>query len=325
MTNNVTFPPPPATLTGDVISINRFLKDPIWVLRALRTISEQMFIANKVLTGQIWTESGTVGYEQNENIYADNSPQPVAPGGEYPLTTTGTGPASLANTVNWGNDSLITDASISRQRYPVVARAFTKLANSHVQKIDSIALSAIASAVTQSTAAISSWATNGASNYIMRDIMRAYANIINLKQGYMPDTVLLDTITFANVTSDDKILQLLPREVPGVGNSPVLAGWDSPYMKRIGGFTFLGSPNLPVTGVATLFDSKVFGTFADEKQVAPGYVMSTGKDGLPDADGLQVKTIRDDNRDSWRIRARRITTPIILESRAAWSITGVNA
>ncbi|MFD6357938.1 phage major capsid protein [Nocardia tengchongensis] len=324
MTGNVTFAPSPATLSGDIIAINRFLKDPLWVMRALRTITEQMFIANKVLTSQMWTESGTVGYEQNENIYADNSPQPVAPGAEYPITTTGTGPASMANVVNWGQDSIITDASISRQKFDVVGRAFTKLANGHVQKIDSVALSAVASAVTQNTAALSSWAGTGAAPAILRDIMRAFANIVNLKQGYMPDTVLLDTTTFANVVSDDKLAALLPREVPGVSNSPVLAGWDSAYMKRIGGFTFLGSPNLPVAGVATLLDSKVFGGFTDEKQAAPGYVMSTGKDGMPDADGLQVKTIRKDDTDSWRIRCRRITVPVVLEPRAAWQITGVN-
>ncbi|MFE3229335.1 hypothetical protein [Nocardia sp. NPDC059228] len=324
MTGNVTFAPTPATLTGDVISINRFLKDPIWVMRALRTITEQMFIANKILTAQLWTESGTVGYQQNENIYADNSPQPVAPGAEYPTTTTGTGTASMANTINWGQDSVITDASISRQKFDVVGRAFTKLANSHVQKIDSVGLSAAASAVTQNTGAIASWAGTGATPMIFRDIMRAYASLINLKQGYMPDTLLMDTVTYANVVSDDKLMALLPREIPGFSNAPVQSGWDSPYMKRIGGFTFLGSPNLPVAGVATLLDSKVFGGFTDEKQPAPGYVMSTGKDGLPDADGLQVKTIREDTTDSWRIRCRRITVPIVLEPRAAWQITGVN-
>lgn len=325
MSGSTTFPPAPATLSGDILSINRFLNNPLWVMRALRTITEQMFISNKILTSQMWTDSGTVGYEQNESIYADNAPQPIAPGGEYPLTTTGTGPASMANTINWGQDAQITDASISRQNYDVVGRAFTKLANSHVQKIDSVALSAVASAVTQNTAALSSWAGTGAAPAILRDIMRAYAALINLKQGYMPDTVLVDTVTFANVVSDDKLAALLPREVPGLKDAPVVAGWESAYMKRIGGFTFIGSPNLPVNGVATLLDSKVLGGFSDEKQAAPGYVMSTGKDGMPDTDGLQVKTIREDKTDAWRIRCRRITVPIVVESHAAWQITGVNA
>ncbi|MFD9614925.1 hypothetical protein ACFWWS_36725, partial [Streptomyces sp. NPDC059083] len=189
MTGNTTFPPAPPTLSGDILSINRFLNDPLWVLRTLRTISEQMFVSSRILTGQQWTESGSVAYEQNETIYADNSPQSVAPGGEYPLTTTGTGPASMTNTVKWGQDALIFDEAISRQKYDVVNRKFTKLANSHVQKVDSVALSAVASAVTQNTAALASWAGTGTTPYILRDLMRAFANIVNLKQGYMPDTV----------------------------------------------------------------------------------------------------------------------------------------
>lgn len=321
MSGSTTFPPSPPVLSGDILQINRFLNDPLWVLRSLRTISEQMFISNKILTSQLWTESGSVGYEQTESIYADNSPQAVPPGGEYPLTTTGTGPASMANTVKWGQDSEIEDEAISRQKYDVVNRKFTKLANSHVQKVDSVALSAVASSVTQTTAAAASWAGTGSTPVILRDLMRAFANILALKQGYLPDTVLVGLTTFANVVSDDKLANLLPREVPGVGNVPTTAGWDSPYMRRIGGFNFVTSPNLPTTGVATLLDSKVFGAMVDERVPGPGYVMSDD----PGADGVQVKTMRQEKTDGWRIRCRRITVPIILEPRAAWSITGVDA
>ncbi|KZM70763.1 hypothetical protein [Nocardia terpenica] len=321
MSGNPPSPPSPPTLSGDVLSINRFLNDPLWVLRSLRTISDQMFVSNKILTSQLWTESGSVGYEQTESIYADNTPQPVPPGGEYPVTTTGTGPASMANTVKWGQDSEISDESISRQRYDVVNRKFTKLANSHVLKVDSIALSAVASAITQTTAALASWAGTGATPAILRDLMRAFANILALKQGYMPDTVLVGLTTFANIVSDDRLANLLPREVPGVRDSNVAAGWDSPFMRRIGGFTFVTSPNLPTTGTAFLLDAKVFGAFVDERVPAPGYVASDD----PGADGIQVKTMREERTDAWRIRCRRITVPIILEPRAAWAITGVDA
>lgn len=321
MSGSTTFPPAPATLSGDILQINRFLKDPLWVLRALRTISEQLFVSNRILTGQQFTESGSVAYEQNESIFADNVPKPILPGGEYPLTTTGTGPASMANTVKWGQDSIIEDEAISRQKYDVVTRKFTKLANSHVLQIDSVALSAVASAITQNTAASASWAGTGTTPLILRDLMRAFASIIGLKQGYMPDTVLCGLTTFANVVSDDKLAQLLPREVPGVSNAPVSAGWDSPFIKRIGGFTFVTSPNLPTAGNAYLLDSKVFGGFVDERVPAPGYVASSD----PGADGTQVKTMRMDETDGWRIRARRITVPIILEPAAAWKITGVDA
>ncbi len=318
---NTTYPPGAPTLTGDVLAINRFLKDPLWVLRALRTLSDQLLISDKIFTSQQWTESGSAIYETNETIYADGSPSPIPPGAEYPVTTTGTGPASTANTVKWGQDSIITDEAISRQRYDVVNRKFLKLVNSLVQALDSVALSAAASAVTQNTAAISSWAGTGATPVILRDLMRAFASVVNLKQGYMPTTVLVGLATFANIVSDEKLMALLPRELPGVNGSPVLDGWDSPYIKRIGGFTFVTSPNLPAPGTATLLDANVFGAMVDEKVPAPGYVSSSE----PGANGVQVKTMRAEETDGYRIRVRRITVPIVLESAAGWKITGVDA
>lgn len=311
------FPAAPATLSGDILSINRFLKDPLVVLRALRQLSDQLFISDRILTNQLWTESGSVTYETNETIFADRAPQPVAPGGQYPITPISTGVASLANTTKWGNDSLFEDEAISRQKFPVVTRGLIKMGNSHVQTIDSIALSAVASAVTQNTAAIASWAGTGATPMILRDLMRATTSIINLKQGYQPNAVLCGLTTFANIVSDDKLQLLLPREYPGVESTPVREGLNSALAKQIGGFTFITSPNLPVTGQAILLDTRLFGAFVDERLDAPGYVQ--------DDRGLQIKTMRDDETDGWRVRARRITVPIIQESRAAWAITGVDA
>lgn len=316
----IEFPPVAPTLSGDILSISRFLNNPPLVLRELRTVMDQMFISDKVLTGSIQTESGSVIYEQNETIFAATAPKPVAPGSEYPLTAIGTGPALTANTVKWGNDTEITDESISRQKYPVVSRAFRKLANSHVNQIDSVALSAINSAVTQSTGAVNVWTGTGTAPVILRDLMRAQAFILNLKQGYMPNAVLLSLTTFANVVSDPALALLLPREVAGVDTTPVAEGLNSTYMRRIGGFTFITSPNLPATNQAILFDSTVLGSFVDETLPAPGYVS-----GPDDANRLQVKTMREDETDGWRIRARRTVVPIVQEPACAWAITGVDS
>lgn len=322
MAENTTFPPAPPSLSGDTLSINRFLKDPLWVMRALRTISEQMFVSDKILTGQLWAPAGSIGYEQTENIYADAAPQAVSPGAAYPATTTGTGPANMASTVKWGQKSKISDESISRLNYDVVKRKFTKLANSHVKTIDSVALSAIASAVTQTTAAIEPWTGGSGAPSIMRDVMLAYANIIDLLQGYQPDVVFCDTLTFAYAVSDPTLLAMLPREVPGIGNAPAVSGWESQYMRRIGGFTWIASPNLPTsTQYAYLIDSKIFGSFVDERVPGPGWVQSDD----PGASRIQVKTVRDEDTDSWDVFCRRITVPIIVEPHAAWAITGVGA
>ncbi|AOT25751.1 major capsid protein [Mycobacterium phage Tortellini] len=312
----VQFPPAAPSLSGDILSINRFLKDTPWVARALRTIADEMFVGDKLLTGQFTTESGSIGYEQNESIYADREPQPVAPGGEYPITTISTGPASTANTVKWGNDALIEDESISRQKYDVVGRAFRKLMNSHVQTIDSVVLAAVASSVTQNTNAIASWkAASGVK--ILRDLMRAATELTKLKQGYRPNAVFVEPDVFANVVSDEELMKLLPREYPGVESTPVRQGLSSAYMRQIGGFTFITSPNAPVLGKALLVDTSVLGGLANEMVPAPGYVSTEN--------GLQVKTMREDGTDGWRIRCRRITVPVVLEPGAGWWINGVNA
>src|ERR1700712_5284883 len=111
------FPVAAPTLTGDVLQINRFLNDVPWLFRALRDITDQMFISDKVLTGQYYTDSGSIGYQQNESIYADRAPQAVNAGAEYPQTPISLGTAQLANTVKWGFDSPITDEDVNRYKW----------------------------------------------------------------------------------------------------------------------------------------------------------------------------------------------------------------
>lgn len=312
----VTYPPGNPSISGDVVSINRFMKDPLWIARALRTLEQQMFVSDKIFTGQQFTESGAVGYEQNETIFADRSPKAVTPGSEYPLTPISTGPAQMANTVKWGQDAEVTDEAINRQKFAAIQRAFRKLVNSSVSKIDGIALAAAVSAVTQNTAVIQPWDDSGTTPNILRDVMLAITNLLKLKQGYMPDTVFVDMETFAYVASNDKLIAMLARELPGVTNAPVLSGVESPYIRHIGGLLWVTSPNAPITNSATVLDSTVFGTFVDENLPAPGYVRAEGM--------TQVKTMRDENNDRYRVRARRITVPVVLEPAAAWKITGVN-
>src|SRR5437868_1992597 len=143
-----TYPATAPTISGDTLTISRFLQSPTLVARRLRTLLEQRYIADALLTGRYRVSGGSIQYETGESIFTTDSPLAVAPGSEYPLTTIGTGTASLAKTVKWGQDGLVTDESISRQQMDPVNRALTKLANQNVKYVDSVALSAIASAVT---------------------------------------------------------------------------------------------------------------------------------------------------------------------------------
>lgn len=304
-----TYPPAGPSISGDVVTINRFLNNPTLVARRLRTLLEQRYIADTLLTGRFTVSGGAVTYETGEAIGTGENPRAVQPGMEYPLTNPANGTASIAKTVKWGQDALVTDESIKRRQMDPVNRALTKLANQNVAYIDSVALSAISSAVTATAAAAASWATATAQQ-ILRDVALAKANIVALNQGYMPDTVVVDDINWAYAMTAFAGAGYVPRETSTA--NPVVTG-DFP---TILGMRWLASPNIPTAGQALVVDSQQLGGMADEDLGGPGYVKAGGI-------GTEIKTIRDDDNDRYRLRARRVTVPVVVEPAAARKITGL--
>jgi hypothetical protein len=304
-----TYPPAGPTLSGDLTTISRFLANPTLVARRLRTLAEQRYIADTLLSGRFTVSGGAVQYETGESIFAPDNPRAVAPGSEYPLTMPGNGTASLAKTVKWGSDALITDEAIKRQLMSPVERAFAKLVNTNVKYVDSVALSAISSAVTQTSASAAAWSTATAAQ-ILDSVLISKANILALNNGFEPDTVVVDDVRLAYAMSKFVQAGWLPRE--DNGSNPALTG----SFPTIAGMRWLSSPNLPTAGTALVLDSTQLGGMADEDLGGPGYVSAGGV-------GVEAKTIRDDEEDQWRIRVRRVTVPIVLEPAAAWKVTGV--
>lgn len=304
------YPPAAPTISGDTVTISRFLNNPTFVARRLRTLLEQRYIADALLTGRFNVEGGAVQYETGETIFATDNPRSVAPGAEYPLTGLATGAASIAKTRKWGEDAIVTDEAIKRQGFAPVQRGLLKLVNTNVRFIDGIALSAIASAVTQTTAAAAAWTTATAAQ-IFKDVALAKANVVALNQGYDPDTVVVSDLAWANALSAFVAAGYMSREDNSA--NPALTG----NFPTINGMRWLVTPNLPVAANALVLDSTVLGGMADEKLGGPGYAS------VPGDFGVEVKTIRKEDTDAWRIRARRVTVPIILEPSAAWKITGL--
>jgi hypothetical protein len=75
-----TYPPAAPTISGDVVTISRFLNNPTLIARRLRTLLEQRFIADALLKGRFNVEGGAVQYETGESIYTNDNPRFVAPG-----------------------------------------------------------------------------------------------------------------------------------------------------------------------------------------------------------------------------------------------------
>ncbi len=302
----ITYPPAAPTLTGDVIAISRFLNTPTAVSRRLRTIAENRFIADVLLTGRI--EGSSVLYETDESIYTTRAPEVVAPGTQYPRALAPTGTAAVANPVKWGEEIPITDEEVGRFRGQAVERNLQKIVNYIVYTVDTTALAVISAAVTQTITAIANWNAGGAN--IILDLLRAKATVRALNKGYEPNAVACDDFAFAYIMGNLNVLATMAREagttVSMSGDLPVLAG-----------LRIMPTPNLPTAGQAIVVDTTALGAMAYERIPSPEY------QGDP-ANGIETLTRRDPvGNDSWLVRGRRPVVGIVQEPGAGCKISGI--
>jgi hypothetical protein len=305
-----TYPAPPVQVQGTTIEISEFLKNPNLIRRRLQDITALGFIADYLLQGRYQIIGGALLYETGEEIFPNDAPEAVAPGGEFPLTGFTQGALVAARSVKWGRDALVTDESTTRLNFDPVNRALTKLGNGMIRQIDSVALGVIASKVTQSFAASATWTEAGP---IIDTVLQstAKAKTANLDFGtYDYDTIVLDPLQFALVAGEFLKSTLLPREQAG---NQVISGVISGYL----GKDWVTSDYVPVTNPFVL-DRSQLGGMADEKIESPGY----GSVPNGAAPGVEAKSIRDDDNEQWKLRSRRVTVPVVLDPRAGFEITG---
>lgn len=308
----ILYPPTAPTLAGDVVTVNRFLDSPALVQRRLRTIAEQRFVSPVLLTGSVEATGGAVAYETSESIYTDRSPSAVAPGGEYELALATGGVAALATVAKYGQDVRITDEAIGRQRMAAVERAMTKSVNQSVAFVDTLCLSAIAAAVTQTQAAAAAWSSGSADPFL--DVMLADAVVSDLAQGYETDTLVLTVTLYARLVANQKVISGLAREASNQGNVVTASG----DIQMIAGKVLRPVPaaRMPAGVGVMLVDSTQLGSLAFETIPSPEY------QGGPNE--IQSWTRRDPNAtDSWLLRTRRSVVPIVQEPQAGIKITGV--
>jgi hypothetical protein len=301
-----TYPAAPPTISGDLVTISRFLANPAALQRRLRNFRDLRFVADQLLTQRFRSQGGAVLFEQSEPFVTDRPVEAVGAGSEYPYANLPTGTAAIAAIQKWGQKVLLTDEEISRNQYggSAVDRGLRKVVNSVIKQVDAITMSAITSAVTQTIAVVAAW--DGATPVFLRDVLKAKAVIVKLNLGYMPDTLALNDTQYAFLMSDEKFTNALRRETT---DNPVYTG----DVERIAGLTLVVSPAITTPIVA---DSTQLGGMADELDGAPGYAVSDL--------AVQVKSIRKDDTDSWDLQGRRKTVPVVQEPGAAIKITGTN-
>ena len=307
-----TYPAAPATVGTDLttIEIHHLLKSPTVVRKRLETLLGQRFISDFLLAGRYQAVGGSILYETGEEIFPADNVEDIAPGGEYPRTVLTSGELAAAKTTKWGLDSPVTDESIARLGIDPVNRALTKLANGVIRDVDSSTLTVIASKVTQTVTVTTStgdvptgaWTTDKlAIEGILR--VKAFLEEANVGAGFDYNTVALKPSQFAKIASYFISGGLLPRENGNAVQTGVL--------EDILGLTWVTSTHLSGSD-PLLVDRDQLGGMADE-DLGGGYAGMSG---------VEVKSIRQDLTDSYLLRARRVTVPVVLEPKAAAVISG---
>lgn len=306
-----TFPAAAPVLTGDSLAISRFLSQPTAIKRRLRDYQDLRFVSDQLLTQRFRSSGGAVLYEMTEPFVSDRTVEAVGAGSEYPYANLPTGTGAVAAIQKWGQKVLLTDEEIARNVYgqAAVDRQMRKVVNSVIQQVDSITMSAIAAAVTQTFTAIgAAWNTAGGTGVTMlRDILRAKAVILALNLGYQPDTLVVNDTQYAYLMTDQSLTNTWRRETT---DNPVYTG----NVEQAAGLNIIVSPNLPAT-TAYVLDSKSLGGMADEMDGAPGYAVADL--------AVQIKSIRKDSQDAWDLQGRRKTVPVVQEPGAGVKITGL--
>ncbi|TFC30106.1 hypothetical protein E3O55_08465 [Cryobacterium sp. MDB1-18-2] len=293
---------PEGTLTA--AQIHLLLQNPRVIAKRVADLAKQRFIADYLLSGRFTAIGGGIFYETGEQIFAADSPEAIAPGGEYPLTVLTRGDLAAAKTGKWGLDTEITDEAISRLGQRPVDTALVKLANSVIRTVDTIAMGVIASKVTGTFASAAAWTTVSA---VVGTLLAAKSNREDLALGLDLSTVALSGSQYAKVMALFVAAGVLPRE----NGNPIVAG---SLPQQLMGFTWVTSPYI-VGSDPMLIDRDQLGGMADEDLGSPGYAKSGGS-------GVETYVQRIGENDKYRGRARRVTVPVVLEPLAGLKVTG---
>lgn len=306
MGSSLTYPVPAIKDTEDLSTeqIHQLLRSQPAIARRVRTLAAQRFISDALLKGRFKSIGGAVLYENGDPLFAPDDPEAIQPGGEYPRSQVTAGDLAAARVDKWGRDVPVTDESIKRRGIDVVDKAMIQLVNRMVKFVDSASLGVIASKVTATSAASGTWTTAEA---IVESVELAKARAEESGEGHTLDTIVLTPTGYAKVMALFLAAGLLPREAA----NPLITGrWP-----EVLDLTWLRSPHTPTTA-PMLVDTDELGGMADEDLGGPGYTKS-----LP---GVETKSIREEKTDSYLLRTRRVTVPVVTDATAGVVITGAN-
>lgn len=292
-----TYPPAPPTVDGQGrITVEQFLKTPTRVTRVIEDLTRERFLAERIF-GKGDAQGGAVIYDQvtASELYTDRDVQAIDAGSEFPIVSSGESAPKVAAVTKWGGAAVLTYEAVRRDSRDTLNRELTKLRNTIVRKVDTVAIAAL-NAAPILTDTGTDWSDSTAGNPVL-DLASARSQIDDQDMGYTADTVLINPAQYVDLISNTKVANSLPRDV--VAANPIASGQLGNYM----GFTWYVTNRVPA-GTAYILSSMMAGSLRDE---------------LP----LYSRPIDQPERERWLIQAARVTVPIVTDPKAVLKLTGL--
>lgn len=297
---SITYPP---KLTAG--QIHGLLKRPDLIAQRIDELLQRQMLAPLLLTTQAEAIGGHVTFQQGWPV-VDGDPEVVAPGGEYPNATIDVDFSSAA-TSKWALASEIADEAIARMLLQPVDTAFGALAHEIAKRTDTAAMAAITAATSGNvfdvTGAGNGGAWTSAAN-IVASVLKAKATAETADQGVVFDSIVLRPSAYAATVALLVSAGLFPREA----QNPLT----TTAAPSFAGLTWRSSVRAGADPL--LVDSTRLGGIAVEKIGGP-YAQYG-------ANGIEVLADRINNRDSYRIQARKVSVPFIIDPSAALWLDG---
>lgn len=307
------FPQPAPTISGALVTISAFLRNPARVQRAITDFTVQRFVMDKIFSQGPQATGGAVVYDQVTGtfFFLDRDIQEVRPGSRFPVLAGGEQLPSVATVRKLGGEVMLTDEAVRRDNRDLLGREMRRLGNNVVRYVDGSAVAALNAAPIYTMTASGSWSTAD----VLGDIATGAELIYGPDLGYVADTMLLNPGNHAAMVKNTTLRGYLPRENFGLNASrmgpdheptngagapnPILGG----FINMLEGITIYLTNRVPL-GTTYLLQAKQVGSYSEE---VPEY----------------YKPIYEPREETTYIHGARIIVPYVTDPLACVKITGI--
>lgn len=245
------------------VTVNALIQNPLVIPERIISVLDNQFVMDRLLRNAGTATGGAVMYRVSSGLFADNSTEIVSPGAEIPTAQISRGDISSVPVAKRGLAVVIDREMRIRNAMGEVDRQIQVVKNTVIRDIDGAFLAVLRAALvsaSQTSGASNAWSSGSAT--IRKNINAAKLAVTNGAvstgnyTGFVPDTLLVNPTTAADLTNSTEFLALLF----GSNQSSDLGSVEG---RNVLGLNILVSQSV-ASGDAYVLASKQVGGYADE-------------------------------------------------------------